>query len=109
MVDSDIILNAFEKFILKYGAKNCYVGITDNELRRFREHRVIDENNEYTSKECDDLYEDAETENNARDIEGILLKKYKNDDIKGGGKGGNGNSKLVYIYKIIPGVTNEKA
>lgn len=109
MADTVSIIRMIEEFIKGHGAENCYIGITDDFKRRFREHKVTGNDDKFANKECAGRYEEALTEKKASEIEQLFLNKYKSQNIKGGGGGGKGNSKFVYIYKIVPGVTDEDA
>lgn len=109
MADNNSIIKKFEEFIQKYKPKNCYIGITDDPFQRLVEHKVTKDNGDYTSKNCDGLYSNAETKNNAKIIEKTFVSKYKSKGIKGNTGGVNDDSKYVYVYKIVSEITDETA
>jgi hypothetical protein len=77
--------------IQKYGSdfRNWYVGIaSDPKSRLFNEHCVSKENDRWG-------YDNAGSEQSARNIEEFIITNYNTD----GGGGGDINSTWVYVYK----------
>ena len=110
MAEDNPLINGVEQFIARHGAVNCYIEITNNTNRRFREHNVLDNNGHYTDNRCDGLSGDAGTEQNARAIEESFLERFEN--IIAGGPGGGDpedNPHFVYVYRVVAGITNEYA
>jgi len=106
MVNNPIDTTEIDEFIRKHGESNCYIGITDNTRERFAAHKIADSKGNKTDPKVAWYWGDAETEKKARGIE----EDYKNrfDELKGKSGGGKNPTK-VYIYLIIPGVTDEDA
>lgn len=106
MVNNPIDTTKIDGFIRKYGESNCYIGITASIKERFMAHKLIGSKKNKTNPKVDWYWGDAETEEKARAIE----EDYKNrfDELKGN-PGGGKNPTKVYIYLIIPGVTDEDA
>ncbi len=101
----DDIINEFEKFIAKYTPENCYVGVTENAKQRFEQHNLIGTDGNRKDNRIDWRLCNSGTEEITREIEKFFLDKYKSK-IRGGG-GGKGSPTRVYVYRIVPGVTNE--
>jgi len=100
------IINEIDGFIVNYGPENCYVGITANVTTRFRQHGLIPADGvNPRDPRIAWLHRDAVTEQNARDIEQFLVNRYRNR-IRGN-PGGGINPHNVYVYTIVPEVTNE--
>lgn len=107
MTSKDSIMKAVEDFLSSFGVDNCYIGITNNVIRRFTEHSLLAPNKKdprttamrYTSK-------DAESKANAEAIEDYFVKKYKNR-IQGKQGGADDNTKFVYVYLVIDGETKD--
>jgi len=106
MVDNPIDTNQIDEFIQKYGESNCYIGITQATKERFIAHKLIDSSGNKTDPKIAWYWGDAATEEKARDIEESYKKRF--DKLKGN-PGGGKNPTKVYIYLIIPGITDENA
>ena len=75
-----------------------YVGIaSDPRQRLFGDHSVPRENSWW-------IFREAFSEEDARITETFLLENYGFD---GGSSGGDSNTRYVYAYKKIPGVTRQ--
>lgn len=101
------LIDAIEGFIVNHGPTNCYIGITQNVTNRFRQHQLIPAND--TNPRDPRIvwfWDDAGSEQNARDIEQLFLDRH-HDIIHGGPGGGGTNTRNVYVYRIVPGITNE--
>lgn len=95
----------FNNFIRKYRAGNCYIGITSDIDRRFKEHNLIDDNYHSKDSRIDWLWRKAMSEHEARNIETFYKNEYR--DIISGGTGGGNNPTYIYIYITVPEVTSE--
>jgi len=106
MSSNPIDTNQIDEFIQQHGQANCYIGITAEIGNRFVAHKLVDSQGNKTDSKIAWYWGNAETEENARAIE----ENYKNRFRKLQGKPGGGkNPTNVYIYIIIPGITDEKA
>ena len=99
------IINDFNNFIRQHGASNCYIGITNNVSRRFKEHNLIDDNLKSKDSRIAWLWREAINEHEARNIETFYKNEYQ--DKISGGVGGGDNPTYVYIYTKVFGITNE--
>lgn len=106
MSDNPINTNRIDEFIQQNGPANCYLGITANIGNRFVAHRLIDSEGNSLDSRIAWYWGNARTEENARTIE----KNYQNrfQELQGH-EGGGTNPTNVYVYRVVPGVTNEDA
>lgn len=87
------IIKVIEAHLIKNGVKlysECYVGIAeDARSRLFNDHKVLENGDIW-------IYEPADSEEVARDVEKYFIAK----GMKGGPGGGSEKSTYVYSYKI---------
>lgn len=105
MSNGNNIINELNDFITKWTPENCYIGITDNARNRLNQHNVMDSDGNKTDARTGWIILDANTEQNARNIESALLQRYANR-LNGGTRGGE-HPHIVYVYFVVPGITNE--
>jgi len=93
MIDTEPIIQEFDRFILRFGGiyRNFYVGITDNPVCRLNFDHNIGQANPY-------LFMETTINETARMIEKYFL----DQKCDGGDGGGNEGSVFVYIYKKGP-------
>jgi len=103
----DQIINDIKNFISNHGAGNCYIGITNNVNRRFKEHNLLADNEkDPRTDQMRYISRDAQTNPNAEEIEQLFVDRHE-DIIHGQPGGGKPDTKFVYIYLVIAGETNE--
>lgn len=103
--NTEQIRQDFDNFIRKHGVGSCYIGITNNVDRRFKEHNLVDDNLKSKDSRISWLWYKAISEHEARNIETFYKNEYR--DRISGGPGGGDNPTYVYIYTRVSGVTRE--
>jgi len=90
---NEAIIEKIETYLVNNGVKfysDCYVGIAEDARERlFSDHKVLEKGDIW-------IYEPAESDDEARNIEKYFLDK----GMKGDTGGGSNKSTYVYSYKI---------